>query len=170
MIELETCRERLITFANGLGYEVELDSPMEDQKQRQHDKLAEYLKEGQITQEQYDELITQECRPSGDCHYLKRVIRIREGKGLKGQVSTLIHELTHAIALGGLSYYTWPGEQYYELAAESVTQFVTQAIGLDRTKQTSKRIFNYGFGDYLISPVTVTISKIILDELGVTND
>lgn len=166
MTDLEKYRDRLVDFSTRLGYKVELESKMEDQIKQRLEEIFLALVSGEITEEQADEFTKGELRPAGDCNYVNHTIRVREGKSLEGQVTTLIHELTHAIALGGNSFYCWPGERYYELAAESVTQFVTQVIGIDRTKKTAKRINRYGFGDYLDTPLTQTIAKIILNELS----
>src|SRR6476469_5918985 len=156
-------RDRLIQFANDLGFDVELDSPMKDHVEKYHQMLQFGLKTNQIAQEEYLKLIEEECRPPGDCNYLNKKIRVREGKGLNGQVATLVHELCHALGLGGESLFTLGGTTYIELAAESVTEFVCTALGIDRTAKTSKRVFNYGFGSYLLTPVTATFTKIILE-------
>jgi hypothetical protein len=159
-------RDSLIQFANDLGFDVELDSPMEDHVEKWKAKLLYGLKTSQITQEQFDEHIEDECRPAGDCNYLTKKIRVREGKGINGQVATLVHELCHALGLGGESLLMLGGSTYVELAAESITEFVTTALGIDRTARTSARILNYGFGGYLLSPVTATFTKIILENIG----
>lgn len=170
MTELETYRDRLVKFSNDIGYAVEFESPMENYvlEKKAHMKLQLLL--GAISQEEFDEWATKECRPAGYCSYRDNTIHIREGKGIKGQVSTLIHELCHALGLGGNSYFSWLGNSYTELAAESITQFVTQEIGIDRTKQTSNRVLGYGFGSYLDSPVSRTIARILIDELKESNE
>src|SRR6266576_5986230 len=92
-------RDNLVQFANDLGFDVELDSPMEDNVEKSQTKLRYGLETKQITQEQYDENLDNECRPAGDCNYLYKRIRVREGKGLNGQVATLVHEICHALGL-----------------------------------------------------------------------
>lgn len=146
-------RYNLVDFANRIGYLVELESTMKGQEKKDDD--------GNIILNEDGKTIT----PAGDCNYLKRRIRVREGKKIDGQIATLIHELSHALGLGGPNYFSWLGEAYVELAAESVTEIVTRAIGIDRTKQTSSRIYHGGFNGYLISPVTIAISKILLREI-----
>lgn len=170
MTELEIYRDRLVKFANDLGYDVELDSAMEEHKEEFLRENTLKLKLGMITLSEFDEVMGEECRPSGDCNYKKYRIRVREGKGIKGQVSTLIHELCHALGLGGNNYFSWLGNSYTELAAESITEYVTQAIGIDRTKQTSGRVMRYGFGAYLDTPVSRTISDILINELKGSDD
>lgn len=141
--------ERLVEFANSLGYDVELDSMMEG-----HEKLDD---DGKIILNEKGYPLS----PAGDCNWQKQLIRVRGGKSKSGQIATMIHELAHALGLGGLSYLSWAGEAYIELAAESVTQIVTQAIGIDRTEKTASRIAGYGFNGYLVSPVTMAISSIL---------
>lgn len=160
-------RDRLIQFANDIGFDVELDSLMENHVQKYQVMLRFGLESNQITQEQYDEHLNDECRPAGDCNYLNKTIRVREGKGLNGQIATLTHELCHALGLGGESLLTLGGSTYVELAAESVTEFVCTALGIDRTAKTSRRVMGYGFGSYLVSPVTATYTRIILENIGI---
>lgn len=160
-------RDRLIQFANDLGYDVELNSPMEDHREKYGDMLRYGLETEQITQEEFDEHINDESRPAGDCNYLNRTIRVREGKGLNGQIATLVHELCHAILFGGNSLFSMLGTEYNELACESITEFVTLAVGVDRTAKTASRILGYGFGGYLLSPVTATVTRIILENIGI---
>ena len=59
------------------------------------------------------------------------------------------------------------GTEYNELACESITEFVTLALGIDRTEKTARRILGYGFGGYLLSPVTATVTRIILENIGI---
>lgn len=163
----EGFRDRLVQFANDLGFDVELDSPMEDHRESWQEKLRYGLETEQITQEEFDKHFNDECRPAGDCNYIHKRIRVREGKGLAGQVATLVHELCHALGLGGESLLTLAGSSYCELAAESVTEFVCTALGIDRTTKTSQRIMNYGFGAYLLTPLTATYTRIILENIGI---
>lgn len=151
-------RQKLIELAENIGYTVILDSPME-----------EALASARIAKpEKFNEegVMIEEARPAGMCCYIPQEILVREGKGLTGQVCTLIHELSHALGLGGNSYFSYLGERYLELAAESVTQIVSQGLGIDRGIQTSSRIMYYGFKGYLISPVTLSISNIILKNIS----
>lgn len=160
-------RDRLIQFANDLGFDVELDAVMEDHLAKYQEQVLAYRQADKIDDEQMQTLLQEESRPAGDCNYLTRRIRVREGKGLNGQVSTLIHELCHALGLGGESLLSLAGSVYNELACESITEFVTTALGIDRTEQTSRRILGYGFGGYLLSPVTATYTRIILENIGI---
>jgi hypothetical protein len=159
--------DRLIDFANALGYDVELDSQMLDYINKLKAEIAENEELLEATFDEEGNLREDaEFRPSGDCSYGIRRIRVREGKGINGQISTLIHELSHALGMGGPSLYTSAGESYIELVCESVTQFVTASIGVDRLKKTAPRIINYGFGNFLNSDVTRTVTQILLDALG----
>lgn len=153
-------RNKLVDFAIRLGFTVELDAQMLDHVQRAYDDGDH--------KDHFDEEMNmiKECRPAGDCNYAKRRIRVREGKSVTGQVCTLIHELTHALGLGGNSWYSYLGEGYNELACESVTQFVSARVGIDRTNKTAPRIWHYGFNGYLATPVTTAIVNIFCDELG----
>jgi len=162
-------RDRLVQFANDLGFDVELDSPMPDYDEKREQwkvALRKALDSGELSQKDFDEHIDDEQRPAGDCNYLESRIRVREGKGLNGQIATLAHELCHALAFGGISLFSMLGSSYNELACESVTELVCRACGVDRTAKTSNRILDYGFGAYLISPATVLVTEIILDNIG----
>lgn len=149
----EEYRDRLVDFANRLGYDVELESMMEGHEEYDEEDNLILNKKGWPKS------------PAGDCNYVTRQIRVRGGKSLDAQITTLIHELAHALGLGGYSYFTWLGSTYIELACESIAEIVTQAIGLDRTKVTARHVLGYGFKGYLISPVTIAISKILVREL-----
>lgn len=153
-------RNKLVDFGVRLGYTVELDAKMENW-------IAEALEDENLA-DHFDEEgnMIEECRPAGDCNYKKRHVRVREGKSVTGQICTLIHELSHAIALGGDSWYNYLGTPYLELACESVTAFVSAAVGIDRTKQTAGRIIGYGFGGYLATPLTTAMCNVFCDELG----
>lgn len=163
---------KLVDFANRLGYSVDLESSMPEmvEEAKEKGKFVKYV-DGQgktlKVESVFDEdgNMVHECRPAGLCIYSNKQIQIREGKKLSGKIATLAHEISHALLLGGNSWYSYLGERYVELAAESVTQIVTQGLGIDRTVQTASRIAGYGFTGYLVNPVTVTISRIILDEL-----
>jgi hypothetical protein len=144
---------KLVDFANKLGYDVELESMMEGSQHLDEEGNVILNDKGVPSS------------PAGDCHYAKRRLRVRAGKSLDGNITTMIHELSHTLGLGSTNYLAWAGTPYVELAAESVTQLVTNAIGIDRSKKTAGRIASYGFGGYLISPVTITISEILLDVL-----
>lgn len=150
-------RNKLVDFAVRLGYTVELDATMPEYLERAKEKGKETNPDGTFVKEP---------RPAGDCNYKEQRIRVREGKGVEGQVCTLIHELTHALGLGGNSWYTMLGEPYLELVCESVTQFVSMHVGIDRTHKTAPRVYNYGFNGFLATPVTQAITNVFCDELG----
>lgn len=137
-------RDKLVDFGERLGYKIVLDSQMES-----------YPKDDE-----------EDGLPAGYCNYFDKEVHIRHGKGLDGQISTLIHELAHALGLGGNSWYTLLGEGYVELACESVTQYVTQIIGIERTHKVAPRIVGYGFGGLLATPVTQAVVDIFCDQLG----
>ena len=169
----------LVKFAEEMGYTVQLESPMIDriiEFKLKFDQFLSTIEDADERQKIYNETINEygwprkECRPAGDCieginqddGKILRLIRIREGKGLTGQVSTLIHELTHAMGIGRFGMIQSP-TAYFELAAESVTQFVTQALGIDRTERTTKRINGYGFSDFLDTPVTQAFTQLLVE-------
>lgn len=146
-------RDKLCDLAYGIGYEVELES-----------KMADYIKAKHLNKKGN---LKREVRPAGDCNYENHRIRVREGKALEGQVSTLVHELCHAMGIGGLSSYSMLGSDYLELVCESVTQFVTQMVGIDRTKKTAPRVFfGYHATGFLVSPVTQALTNVFADHLG----
>lgn len=167
--EYESYRDNLVEFANSLGYTVQLNHPMP--------QVINDVKEKLKGTEKYDDLFDgqgnlregKECRPAGYCNYHERLIVVREGKSVKGQVATLIHEIAHALGLGGNSFYSYLGEGYIELAAESITEIVTQKIGLNRTHKTAPRIMGYGFYGFLESPLTYAVSSVILQGMKEEN-
>lgn len=151
----ELVRQQLVLLANDIGFVVEFDANTGSGK---NNPIVSLL----LNQE-----ASKDKGPAGDCNYLKKRIRVRKGKGLEGQISTLIHELTHAMGMGGPSCYSNLGEKYVELVCESVTQFVTQMIGIDRTHKTAPRVaMGYGFKGFLVSPVTQAYTNIFADVLG----
>lgn len=154
-VALYQVRDQLVNLANDIGFSVDLNA--ETGKKNPFVSLLMNLSEGNKADK----------GPAGDCNYLKKHIRVRKGKGIEGQISTLIHELTHAMGMGGPSSYTSLGEDYIELVCESVTQFVTQMLGIDRTHKTAPRVyFGYGFKGFLVSPVTQAYINIFADYLS----
>lgn len=134
-------RDKLVQFVGNFGYTVDLNVPTSDKED--------------------------EKGPAGYCNYNDNRIAIREGKGIDGQISTLIHEGSHALGLGGDSYYSALGNSYVELACESITQYVTQAIGIERTHKTGSRVVSYGYKGFLATPVVQAYVNLFTDALDV---
>lgn len=107
---------QLVFFANKLGYGVDFEEM-----------------EGEGT-------------PSGLCHTspTKKMIYIRKGEGLNGTVTSLVHEIVHAMnRRAGLWFLAPTGNALEEWECESVAHFVTQLLGVDRREQTTKHVESY---------------------------
>lgn len=108
--------DNLVVLANELGYGVDFESM-----------------EGEDT-------------PSGMCSTgpNHRMIYIRKGKGLNGTVTSLVHEIVHAMnRVDGLYFTGLTGSALEEWECESVAHFVTQLIGIDRRKRTEAHVIGY---------------------------
>lgn len=107
---------RLVAVANKLGYGVDFESM-----------------EGEDT-------------PSGLCHTSskQKMIYIRKGKGLNGTVTSLVHEIVHAMnRREGLLFLAPTGNALEEWECESVAHFVTQLLGIDRRERTTLHVEQY---------------------------
>jgi hypothetical protein len=117
VLDKEQIRFKLVAYANSLGYGVDFESL-----------------EGEGT-------------PSGVCVTTPdggRMIFIRKGKGPKGVITSLIHEIVHAAnRKDNVLYVGAVGQALEEWECESVAHFVTQLIGIDRRKQTTAHVQQY---------------------------
>jgi hypothetical protein len=160
----EKVRDILVDLANRLGYDVELESLMEG-----HDPDTDA--DGNVVMNKKG---VPEGLPAGDINYLTKKIRVRAGKGLNGQIATMVHELCHALAFGNLSLNVL-GEQYAEGFCESATLFITRALGIDRDRQCGSRLAGYGYfyqedeGTVIVTPLETKMVgsaiKFILNEV-----
>jgi hypothetical protein len=115
--------QRLVAFANSIGYGVDFET-MQD----------ELDADGNQT------------NPAGLCATGPdiRMIYIRKGKKPNGVITSLIHELVHALNQNNnLIYVGLYGRLLEEWECESVAHFVTQLIGIDRRDRTEKFVTNY---------------------------
>ena len=126
--------ERLVTYANTLGYGVDLE--------------ANYAKYPQLEMDDYDPDDKKKKGPSGMCcsHKNFKMILIREGKGRNGKITSLVHELVHAhhFKERGIRLVNTPITQALdEWECESIAHFVTQLLGVDRRDQTESHVIGY---------------------------
>jgi hypothetical protein len=114
--------DRLVFYANKLGFGVDFES------------LPEFDPE------------TEQRNPAGICVCSpdERVIYIRAGKKPNGVITSLVHEIVHAInRYRDLMYVGLYGNILEEWECESVAHYVTQLIGIDRRENTEQFVKNY---------------------------
>lgn len=74
----------------------------------------------------------------------QRLILIRQGKGLNGQITSLAHELVHAHQrLSGEIHVGAAADALAEWTCESVAHYLTQLLGIDRRERTEAHVLQY---------------------------
>jgi hypothetical protein len=91
--------------------------------------------------------MTGEGTPSGMCvtsDEVGKMIFIRAGKGLNGQIVSLIHEIAHGENRNDNLYYVGRiGNALEEWECESVAFFVSELLGIDRRERIMAHIVGY---------------------------
>lgn len=115
--------EKLVFYANKIGYGVDFES----------------------MQEEFDEGGDQ-MNPAGLCVTGPdtKMIYVRKGKKPDAVITTLTHEIVHALnQYNRLRYVGLFGRALEEWECESVAHFVTQLIGIDRRAKTEQHVSQY---------------------------